>query len=205
MIDDLRLLDKSNENRIEYIMASILQHLRKYNQLQGLFCANAEIAQIAYYAVIQMKRTPGVDFEIVSFDPPYLPGVHFIQQDYRTMVQHAIDLLFAPVSYTHLDVYKRQRQCIADQIPEIICIEKSFKMLQPSPRAPGNSLAWRKILKGYLHPVHGAVAENNKIDQCRKKKNIKLPVGNDTPEFNRPASLPASPSSFRRSFSFHML
>ena len=54
MIDDLRLLDKSNENRIEYIMASILQHLRKYNQLQGLFCANAEIAQIAYYAVIQM-------------------------------------------------------------------------------------------------------------------------------------------------------
>ena len=48
--------------------------LRKYNQLQGLFCANAEIAQIAYYAVIQMKRTPGVDFEIVSFDPPYLPG-----------------------------------------------------------------------------------------------------------------------------------
>lgn len=97
MIDDLRLLDKSNENRIEYIMASILQHLRKYNQLQGLFCANAEIAQIAYYAVIQMKRTPGVDFEIVSFDPPYLPGVHFIQQDYRTMVQHAIDLLFAQI------------------------------------------------------------------------------------------------------------
>ena len=38
-----------------------------------------------------------MDFEIVSFDPPYLPGVHFIQQDYRTMVQNAIDLLITQI------------------------------------------------------------------------------------------------------------
>lgn len=97
LIDDLHLLDKSNENRIEHIMASIQAHLAKYSELRGLFCVNVEIAQIAYYAVIQMNRKPGVDFEIVSFDSPRLPGVHFIRQDLRTMAQNAMDLLLAQI------------------------------------------------------------------------------------------------------------
>ena len=97
MIDDLHLLDTSNESRIEYIMDCIQSHLRKHCQLRGFYCVNAEIAQIAYYAAIQVKRTPGVDFEIVSFDPPYLPGVHFIQQDFRAIVQNSVDLLVAQI------------------------------------------------------------------------------------------------------------
>lgn len=125
LIDDLHLLDKSNENRIEHIMTSILDHLRRYSQLRGLFCANAEIAQIAYYAVSQMGQTPGVDFEIVSFDPPYLPGIHFIQQDYRTMVEKAISLLLAqirgdfsvvhtriPTSFIYMDAHPTQLQSL---------------------------------------------------------------------------------------------
>lgn len=131
MIDDLQLLDKSNENRIEYIMSSILQHLRKYSQLRGFFCANAEIAQIAYYAVIQMKRTPGVDFEIVSFDPPYLPSVHFIQQDYRTMVQNAIDLLFTQIRGDFTVVHTR--------------IPTSFIYMDPQPT---HTQSLRYLIKG---------------------------------------------------------
>ncbi len=98
LIDDLHLLDKSSENRIEHIMASIRAHLARYNELRGLFCVNAEIAQIAYYTVIQMNRKPGVDFEIVSFDSPLLPGVHFIKQDLHTMVLNAMDLLLAQIN-----------------------------------------------------------------------------------------------------------
>lgn len=97
LIDDLHLLDKSNENRIEHIMASIQAHLAGHDEIRGLFCVNVEIAQIAYYAVIQMGRKPGVDFEIVSFDSPRLPGVHFIRQDLGAMARNALDLLLAQI------------------------------------------------------------------------------------------------------------
>lgn len=125
LINDLHLLDQSCEARIEYIMNSILTHLQKHRHICGIFCANAEIAQIAYYAVIQLGKTPGLDFEIVSFDPPYLPGVHFIQQDSRTMVQNALKLLLAqiqgdfsivhthiPTSFVYMDVHPTQLQSL---------------------------------------------------------------------------------------------
>lgn len=125
LINDLHLLNKTSESRIEYIMSSVLSYLNKYRHLRGIFCTNAEIAQIAYYAVIETGRTPGVDFEIVSFDPPYLPGVHFIQQDSSAMVQNALDLLLAqirgdfsvvhtciPTSFIYMDIHPTQVQSL---------------------------------------------------------------------------------------------
>ncbi|HJC57692.1 MAG TPA: GntR family transcriptional regulator [Candidatus Eisenbergiella intestinipullorum] len=121
LINDLHLLNQTSENRIEYIMNTILTYLNRHSHLRGIFCTNAEIAQIAYYAVIETGRMPGVDFEIVSFDPPYLPGVHFIQQDSRAMVQNALNLLLAqirgdfsvihtriPTSFIYMDIHPTQ-------------------------------------------------------------------------------------------------
>lgn len=125
LINDLHLLDQNSENRIEYIMKTILAYLKKHSELRGIFCTNAEIAQIAYYAVIETGRTPGMDFEIVSFDPPYLPGVHFVQQDSSVMVQNALNLLLAqiegnfsivhtriPTSFIYMDIHPTQAQSL---------------------------------------------------------------------------------------------
>ena len=94
IIDDQALLNTSNRKRVEHIMTAILKHLRRYDFLRGLLAANAEIAQVAYYAVKQLGYTPGKDFELVSFDNPHLPGVHFILQDFKTMNDMAMNLLF---------------------------------------------------------------------------------------------------------------
>jgi DNA-binding LacI/PurR family transcriptional regulator len=93
VIDDLLLLDQDSQFRIERILSVISAYLRANSGIRGFFAVNAEIAQVAYYAVRQLGFIPGSDFHIVSFDNPYLPGVHFIQQDYRYMVKSAIDLL----------------------------------------------------------------------------------------------------------------
>lgn len=97
VIDDQALLNTSNRKRVEYILEAILTHLRKYSSLRGLLAANAEIAQVAFYAVRQLGFTPSKDFELLSFDNPHLPGVHFVQQDFKTMNDQAMNLLFEQI------------------------------------------------------------------------------------------------------------
>ncbi|MEA5016497.1 MAG: GntR family transcriptional regulator [Candidatus Limiplasma sp.] len=92
-IDDLELLNGDFMQRTSYLYQAIEKHLLDYPRLRGLFAANAEIAQVAYYVVCRQGYLVGRDFHIVSFDNAYLPGVCFIQQDFPRLVKESIDLL----------------------------------------------------------------------------------------------------------------
>ncbi|MDR3121451.1 MAG: LacI family transcriptional regulator [Clostridiales bacterium] len=116
-IDDLKLLNKESEERIKHIHSRIVAHLRENSNIRGFFATNLEIAQVSYYTVRLLGFTPGVDFHIVSFDNPYLPGIHFIKQDFRRMAESAMKLLRrqidgdftvvhdrVPTRFTHMDI-----------------------------------------------------------------------------------------------------
>jgi DNA-binding LacI/PurR family transcriptional regulator len=93
LIDDSRVLATAARQRIEAVLPVIAAHLARFPELAGVFAANAEIAQIAYYAARQQGLAIGHDFHIVSFDQPYLPGVPYIRQDLKQVIATAVAVL----------------------------------------------------------------------------------------------------------------
>lgn len=123
LIDDHNLLNKSNQDRIEHIMTTILTFLRENSHIRGLFATNAEIAQVAYYAISHLGFTPDTNFSLVSFDNPHLPGVHFIKQGCKKIVETGIDMLSVCI--------KGDSKVVHSKIPT------SFVHVEKSPVLPG--------------------------------------------------------------------
>lgn len=95
VIEDGELLCSSSERRVELLYDTLLAHMRKYPQIDGCFATNVEIAQVANVVLQSTGRAPGRDFHMVAFDNPHLPGVSFIQQDYRSIVEQSLKLLLS--------------------------------------------------------------------------------------------------------------
>jgi DNA-binding LacI/PurR family transcriptional regulator len=95
LIDDSRVLATATRQRIETVLPVIAAHLARFPELAGVFAANAEIAQITWYAARQQGLTIGQDFHIVSFDQPYLPGVPYLRQDVKQVIATAVAVLRA--------------------------------------------------------------------------------------------------------------
>jgi DNA-binding LacI/PurR family transcriptional regulator len=95
VIEDGELLCADSGRRVELLYDTLLAHLRRYPEIDGCFAANAEIAQVANLALKSLGRTPGRDFHLVAFDNPHLPGVGFIQQDCRAIVERSVWLLLS--------------------------------------------------------------------------------------------------------------
>ncbi len=98
VIEDGDLLCSSSEHRVELLYNTLLAHMRKHPQIVGCFATNVEIAQVANLVLRSVGRTPGRDFHMVAFDNPHLPGVSFIQQDYRGIVEQSVKLLLSQLS-----------------------------------------------------------------------------------------------------------
>jgi GntR family transcriptional regulator of arabinose operon len=95
MIDDTDIFYAPAQVRVKRLYQAMLAHFKKYPQLNGAFAANAEIAQVLHLTLRQLGRTPGADFELISFDNPHLRGVSFVQQDHKAMTEQVIRLMRA--------------------------------------------------------------------------------------------------------------
>jgi DNA-binding LacI/PurR family transcriptional regulator len=95
VIEDRELLCSSSERRVELLYETMQAHMRRYPEIEGCFATNVEIAQVANLVLGSVGRAPGRDFHMVAFDNPHLPGVSFIQQDYRAIVEKSLGLLLS--------------------------------------------------------------------------------------------------------------
>ena len=93
LIEDRDIVFATSERRVELLYHTMLEHLTRYPETNGFFAANAEIAQVANLVLNSLQRVPGKDFHMVAFDNPHLPGVNFIQQDYKAIVKESVRLL----------------------------------------------------------------------------------------------------------------
>lgn len=109
LIDDTDILLSDNVSRIERLLDKISSHLTDHPDVRGLFAVNVEIAQVSFYAIRRLGFTPGIDFTLISFDNPHLPGVSYIQQDLKTITHRAMVSLSEQIQGKH--------ELIQDHIP----------------------------------------------------------------------------------------
>ena len=50
------------------------------------------------YALLQLSKKIPDDFELISFDQPYIEGVSYISQDEEQIARKAVDLLLTQIS-----------------------------------------------------------------------------------------------------------
>jgi len=65
---------------------------------------------------------------------------------------------------------------VTDQAPEVIGLEKPFKMFETDPRAVPYPLEGHKILERDLNPVDGEIAEKKVPDQHGDKHEVEVVV-----------------------------
>lgn len=87
-------------NESAYAFDYIKQFYQKHSDITAAICVNAEMAQIAYYALNQIGKKIPDDFELISFDQPYTPGVSYISQDEKQIAKKAVDLLLTQIDGT---------------------------------------------------------------------------------------------------------
>lgn len=97
-------IDKSNWcildydiNESDYAFNYIKDFYQARPEITAAICVNAEMAQITYYALKQIGRKIPENFELISFDQPYTPGVSYICQDEEQIAKKAVDLLLSQI------------------------------------------------------------------------------------------------------------
>lgn len=73
--------------------ALIKQFLMENPQLACLFTMNAELAQYAYRAILEVQKESFHPIELVTFDSPGIEGVTFVQQDIQQCSKDTVKLL----------------------------------------------------------------------------------------------------------------
>ena len=84
-------------NESAYALDYIKQFYQKHSDITSAICINAEMAQITYYALTQIGKKIPDDFELISFDQPYTPGISYISQDEKQIAKKAVDLLLTQI------------------------------------------------------------------------------------------------------------
>lgn len=84
-------------NESAYALDYIQDFYRNRPNITAAICVNAEMAQIAYYSLIQLGKKIPDDFELISFDQPYIEGVSYISQDEEQIARKAVDLLLTQI------------------------------------------------------------------------------------------------------------
>lgn len=77
---------------------------------------------------------------------------------------------------THKQRIKAQLQRVQQYCAELVGREKTLKVLQAYPWASRDAPSGRVIAEGHLYTVHRQIGKNEKIDRCRQKEQIKLPI-----------------------------
>lgn len=85
-------------NETDYTFTAIESFFLKKKYITAAICINAEIAQCAYYVLQKMGKCIPTNFELISFDQPYLNGVSYIAQDEEDICKKAIDLLICQIN-----------------------------------------------------------------------------------------------------------
>jgi len=76
---------------------SILQFLRDNPHITAVFTANTELCGYTFRAACQLNKAIPNDLELITFDPPDLPGVSYIRQNEDEMCKVTLQLLLEQI------------------------------------------------------------------------------------------------------------
>jgi len=88
-------------NETESAFRFIEDFYKTNRNITAAICINSEMAQNAYYALLNMGRKIPDDFALISFDQPYVPGVSYVLQDEKAIAKKAVDLLLSQINGTN--------------------------------------------------------------------------------------------------------
>ena len=76
----------------------IKQFLMENPQLACLFTMNAELAQYAHRAIVEVQKESLRPIELVTFDSPGIEGITYVQQDIQQCSKQAVKLLMQQIA-----------------------------------------------------------------------------------------------------------
>jgi len=88
-------LDKIVSGQAEQL---IYQFLQEHPYITAAFTANTELCSYTYLAAKQLNKPVPESLELITFDPPNLPGVSYIRQNEAEMCRITLELLHGQIS-----------------------------------------------------------------------------------------------------------
>lgn len=88
-------LDKIVSGQAEQL---IYQFLQEHPYITAAFTANTELCSYTYLAAKQLNKPVPESLELITFDPPNLPGVSYIRQNEAEMCRITLELLHEQIS-----------------------------------------------------------------------------------------------------------
>lgn len=84
-------------NDSTYAFEHIRDFYRHHKHITAAICINSEMAQYTYYALRSLGKKVPEDFELISFDQPFVPDVSYITQNEEEIARKTVDLLLSQI------------------------------------------------------------------------------------------------------------
>lgn len=70
-------------------------------EMTAVFTMNAELASYTHLAITSLKNETGRDIELITFDPPGISGISFIEQNIEECSKKTVELLLEQIDGTY--------------------------------------------------------------------------------------------------------